>query len=177
MAFFMQDNLKEIGHFSRLHGYSGKLVISFINENPSILTRKITIWINIYGLITPFKIQEIQPLNKNKLVLTLLNVNKGKAEELKNKSVFVNPKDVDLPEEKFDKNNITGYDLLSKEEENLGKVSAVIKIKNNNLIQIYINKTEILLPFSEKTILVLDHSKKQIKLDIPDGLIELYTGE
>ena len=68
-------------------------------------------------------------------------------------------------------------DLFSKEEENLGKVSAVIKIKNNNLIQIYINETEVLLPFSEKTILVLDHSKKQIKLDIPDGLIELYTGE
>ena len=173
----MQDNLKEIGHFSRLHGYSGKLVISFINETPSILTKKITIWLNIYGIMTPYKIQEIQPLNKNKLVLTLLNVNKDKAEELKNKSVFVNPKDVDLPEEKFDKNNITGYDLFSKEEENLGKVSAVIKIKNNNLIQIYINETEVLLPFSEKTILVLDHSKKQIKLDIPDGLIELYTGE
>jgi 16S rRNA processing protein RimM len=177
MAFFMQDNLKEIGHFSRLHGYSGKLVISFINETPSILTKKITIWLNVYGIMTPYKIQEIQPLNKNKLVLTLLNVNKDKAEELKNKSVFVNPKDVDLPEEKFDKNNITGYDLFSKEEENLGKVSAVIKIKNNNLIQIYINETEVLLPFSEKTILVLDHSKKQIKLDIPDGLIELYTGE
>ena len=127
--------------------------------------------------MTPYKIQEIQQLNKNKLVLTLLNVNKNKAEELKNKSVFINPKDVDLTEEKFDKNNITGYDLFSNEEENLGKVSAVIKIKNNNLIQIYINETEVLLPFSEKTILVLDHSKKQIKLDIPDGLIELYTGE
>ena len=51
-GFFMQDNLKEIGHFSRLHGYSGKLVISFINETPSILTKKITIWLNVSGLIT-----------------------------------------------------------------------------------------------------------------------------
>ena len=144
----MQDNLKEIGHFSRLHGYSGKLVISFINETPSILTKKITIWLNISGIMTPYKIQEIQQLNKNKLVLTLLNVNKDKAEELKNKSVFINPKDVDLTEEKFDKNNITGYDLFSNEEENLGKVSAVIKIKNNNLIQIYVNETDVLLPFS-----------------------------
>jgi len=177
MAYFMQDNLMEIGHFSRLHGYNGKLVISFINENPSILSKKITIWINISGLITPFKIQEIQPLNKNKLILSLLNINKDKAEELKNKSVFINPKDIDLEEEKFDKNNIVGYNLFSQEEENLGKVSAVIKIKNNNLIQLYINKTEILLPYNEKTILVLDHSKKEIKMDIPDGLIELYTGE
>ena len=70
MAFFVQDNLKGIGHFSRLHGYSGKLVISFINENPLVLTNKITIWLNVSGLITPFKIQEIQPLNKNKLILT-----------------------------------------------------------------------------------------------------------
>jgi 16S rRNA processing protein RimM len=177
MAFFMQDNLKEIGHFSRLHGYSGKLVISFINENPSILTKKITIWINISGLITPFKIQEIQSLNKNKLILTLLNIDKDKAEELKYKSVFINPKDIDFGEEKFDKNNIVGYDLFSQEEENLGKVSAVIKIKNNNLIQLYINDKEVLLPYNEKNILVLDHSKKQIKLDIPDGLIELYTSE
>ena len=177
MAFFMQDNLKEIGHFSRLHGYSGKLVISFINENPSVLKKKITIWLNISGLITPFKIQEIQPLNKNKLILTLLNVDKNKAEELKNKSVFVIPKDIDFGEEKFDKNNIAGYDLFNQRDENLGKVSALIKIKSNNLIQLYINKTEILLQYNEKTILVLDHSKKQIKLDIPDGLIELYTGE
>ena len=96
---------------------------------------------------------------------------------LKNKSVFVNPKDVDLGEEKFDKNNIIGYDLFSQTEKNLGKVSAVIKIKNNNLIQLYINGKEVLLPYNEKNILVLDHSKKQMKLDIPDGLIELYTSE
>ena len=111
------------------------------------------------------------------MVLTLLNVNKDKAEELKNNSVFVNPKDVDLEEEKFDKNNIIGYDLFSQTEENLGKVSTVIKIKNNNLIQLYINDKEVLLPYNEKNILVLDHSKKQMKLDIPDGLIELYTSE
>ena len=177
MAFFMQDNLKEIGHISRLHGYSGKLVISFINENPSILIKKITIWINISGLITPFKIQEIQYLNKNKLILTLLNVNKNKAEELKNKSVFVHLKDIDLMDKKFDKNNIAKYDLFNQKEEYLGKISAVIKIKNNNLIQLYINDTEVLLPYNEKNILVLDHLKKRLKLDIADGLIELYTGE
>jgi ribosomal 30S subunit maturation factor RimM len=60
---------------------------------------------------------------------------------------------------------------------NLGHISEVIKIKNNNLIQIYINDNEVLLPLNEKNILFLDHSKKQIKLEIPDGLIELYTGE
>ena len=45
MAFFMLENLKEIGHFSRLHGYNGKLVISFIKEKSSILNKETTIWV------------------------------------------------------------------------------------------------------------------------------------
>ena len=57
------------------------------SERETILTKKITIWLNISGIMTPYKIQEIQQLNKNKLVLTLLNVNKDKAEELKNKII------------------------------------------------------------------------------------------
>ena len=95
------------------------------------------------------------------MILTLLNVDKNKAEEFKNKSVFVIPKDIDFRKKKFDKNNIAGYDLFSQKDENLGKVSAVIKIKSNNLIQLYINKTEVLLPYNEKTILVLDHLKNK----------------
>ena len=63
--------------------------------------------------------------------------------------------DYDSLQEKFDKNNIIGYDLFSQTEENLGKVSTVIKIKNNNLIQLYINDKEVLLPYNEKNILVL----------------------
>ena len=38
-GFFYAKNLKEIGHISRLHGYSGKLVISFNSEDPSILKK------------------------------------------------------------------------------------------------------------------------------------------
>ena len=67
--------------------------------------------------------------------------------------------------------------MFNQKEEYLGKISAVIKIKNNNLIQVYINDTEVLLPYNEKNILVLDHFKKRLKLNIADDLIELYTGE
>ena len=97
MALFMLKNLKEIGHFSRLHGYSGKLVISFIKEKSSILNKETTIWVQVSGIISPFRIQEIKELNKNKLVVSLLNVNKIKAEELKNKSIYINPIDINLP--------------------------------------------------------------------------------
>ena len=55
MAFFMQKKFKEIGHFSRVHGYKGKIVISFNSEDPSILKKIVP-----YGL----KNLEYHPLIK-----------------------------------------------------------------------------------------------------------------
>ena len=59
----------------------------------------------------------------------------------------------------------------------IGLINSVIKIQHNNLIQIFIKDKEVLIPFNEKNILVLDHSKKLIKLNIVDGLVELYVDE
>ena len=36
---------------------------------------------------------------------------------------------------------------------------------------------EVFKKYNEKNILVLDHFKKRLKLNIADGFIELYTGE
>ena len=78
MAFFMQKKFKEIGHFSRVHGYKGKIVISFNSEDPSILKKNSTIWIEEFGIPSPYKIKEIQSLNKDKRILSLLNLDNKK---------------------------------------------------------------------------------------------------
>ena len=84
----MQKEFKEIGHFSRVHGYKGKIVISFNSEDPSILKKNSTIWIEEFGIPSPYKIKEIQSLNKDKRILSLLNLDNKKAEALKNKKVI-----------------------------------------------------------------------------------------
>ena len=177
MAFFMQKKFKEIGHFSRIHGYKGKIVISFSHEEPSILIENSTIWIEEYGIPSPYKIKEIQNLNKNKRVISLLNINKEKAEELKNKKVYVDPKDYNFKENNFNKNSIEKYELYNQNSQLVGLISSVIKIQHNNLIQVFIENNEVLIPYNDKNVLDLDHSQKKLKLIIADGLIELYTNE
>ena len=66
MAFFMQKKFKEIGHFSRIHGYKGKIVISFSHEEPSILIENSTIWIEEYGIPSPYKKKKYRILIKIK---------------------------------------------------------------------------------------------------------------
>ena len=172
----MQNNFKEIGHFSRVQGYNGKIVISFTVENPSIIKKNSFIWVEEFGIPTPYKIKEIQKLNKNKRILSLLNLNNNKAEKLKNKKVYVDPKDDNIREEYLN-NNIDNYKLYSQDNELIGLISSVIKIQHNNLLQIFIKDKEVLIPFNEKNILAIDHSKKILKIKIAEGLIELYIDD
>ena len=173
----MQNKFKEIGHFSRVHGYKGKIVISFSDENPSILKNNSIIWVEEFGIPTPYKIKEIQKLNKNKRILSLLNLNNNKAEELKNKKVYVDPKDDNIREEYLNNNNIDNYKLYNQDNELIGLISSVLKIQKNNLLQIFIKDKEVLIPFNEKNILAIDHSKKILKINIAEGLIELYIDD
>ena len=177
MAFFMQNKFKEIGYFSRAHGYKGKIVISFTFENSSILKNNSTIWVEEFGILTPYKIEEIQKLNKNKRILSLLNIDNKKAEALKNKKVYVDSKDDNNREEYLNNYNIDNYKLYNQDNEMIGLINSVIKIQHNNLLQIFIKDKEVLIPFNEKNILVLDHSKKLLKLKIVDGLVELYVDQ
>ena len=122
----MQNKFKEIGYFSRAHGYKGKIVISFTFENSSILKNNSTIWVEEFGIPTPYKIEEIQKLNKNKRILSLLNLNNNKAEELKNKKVYVDPKDDNIREEYLN-NNIDNYKLYNQDNELIGLIILLLK--------------------------------------------------
>ena len=67
----MQKKFKEIGHFSRVHGYKGKIVISFNSEDPSILKKNSTIWIEEFGI--PW----LKAVEAGKLVLLWMLKDKG----------------------------------------------------------------------------------------------------
>ena len=59
----------------------------------------------------------------------------------------------------------------------VGLINSIIEIQHNNLVQIFIKDKEVLIPYNDKNILELDHSKKLLKLNIADGLIELYVDD
>ena len=64
----MQNKYTAIGHISRVHGYKGKIVISLNNPDLITLNEDHTVWINTDGIESPFKIQNIQILNKSKKI-------------------------------------------------------------------------------------------------------------
>tara|TARA_B100000900_G_C20260065_1_gene585616 strand:- start:34 stop:558 length:525 start_codon:yes stop_codon:yes gene_type:complete len=169
------QTLKKIGFFSRVHGFKGKLVLSVPNEFIKIINLKTTIWIESSGIKSPFKITQIQPLKKGKIILEMLNINHEKAQSLIKKKVFINANDFTAIENPLNKGNfILEYEIYNQENQLIGVISDHIKIKNNELIQTFINGTEVLLPFKKENIIEINHSKKMVKTEIPEGLLDIY---
>ena len=167
--------LKEIGFFSRVHGFKGKLVLSVPNEFIKIINVKTTIWIETSGIKSPFKITQIQPLKKGKIILEMLNINHEKAQSLIKKTVFSNADDFTAVENPLNKGDfILESEIYNQENQLIGVISDHIKIKNNELIQTFINGAEVLLPFKKENIIEINHSKKMVKTEIPEGLLDIY---
>ena len=69
---------------------------------------------------------------------------------------------------------ITDYEIYDQDNKLIGNINDHIKIKNNEIIQTFINDNEVLIPCKKENIIEVNHSKKYVKVIIPEGLLSIY---
>ena len=92
------------------------------------------------------------------------------------------PKKVWLPEADHKKfaaktspSSILGYQIINKGEE-LGPVLEVIEQPQQLLCRLEIKGREVLIPLHEDSLEKIDHRKRQVLVELPEGLLEIYLG-
>jgi 16S rRNA processing protein RimM len=100
--------------------------------------------------------------------------------DVKEKSKLVLQKQVWLAEEDFEKYvrksspiSLLGYHIITANE-NLGEILEVIEQPHQVLCRINLNEKEALIPLHEETIRKVDKKKKQVHVDLPEGLLDIY---
>jgi 16S rRNA processing protein RimM len=86
-----------------------------------------------------------------------------------------------LPEEELlslEENNyysfqIIGCSVITQGGEEVGSVTDVVWIKDNNLLVVRKGENEILIPFTHSVCVEIDLNRKRIRIDPPEGLLEL----
>jgi 16S rRNA processing protein RimM len=66
------------------------------------------------------------------------------------------------------------YTVIDTKYGNIGKVRKIIDIQNNPLMVVLYDETDILIPKQNDFIISLDKRKREIHINTPDGLIELF---
>ncbi|MBE9467006.1 MAG: 16S rRNA processing protein RimM [Bacteroidetes bacterium] len=163
-----------IGSIVKTHGNHGELVLKFDN-NLFFGTKKELVFIEINGELIPFFIHEyIQRTSTTAIVKFDYIDDLVKAGEFVDCSIYFPKKDLALSTQNTEENQIIGFDVIDKHFGEVGKINDVVNIKNNPLLVILRQEKEILFPFNEKFIEEVDNVKKLVKVDMPEGLIDLY---
>ena len=162
-----------LGIISKKHGYKGEVNIKLVVNSSKKYMELDYLFIDLNGNLVPFFIDSLRFKNKNIALVKFEDItDEDSANSIIGKSTYL-PLDLLQENERF-QHTLKHFQVIDKTHGELGQV---IDIKKNNfqdLMVIDYKGTELLIPFVENYIKSIDNKKKEIHLDTPDGLIELY---
>lgn len=165
-----------IGQIAKLHGYKGGVSLYMDVSNPKEYVDIQSLYIDLEGILTPFFIDSFKLKNKGFVAVKFQEIDTDEgAKKLLKKNVYLRKDQfIEVDDSSFYNREIIGFDVVDIRKGSIGKVSDLIDNKSNPLILITFKGKEILLPHNESFILNVDRKMKIVKVDAPEGLIDLY---
>lgn len=163
-----------LGTITKAHGYKGELNVHLDTDEPQAYKNLESIFIEKNGLLVPFFLKKSQLHKGNHLRILI--------EDFEDPNALIG-RDVYLPlsslpkldENKFYYHDILGFQVLSSNNELIGDIQNVRDTTSQDLFEINSpDGKEILIPVIDQWILDVDHNKKTIKLELPDGLLDIF---
>jgi len=164
-----------IGKVVGKYSFKGELLVKTDSDNPEQFTELKSIFIELGSALVPFIINRVL-MHKSQLIrIRFENVtNEIEADKLIKKDVYLPlsylPK---LKGKKFYYHEVIGFSIMHNKE-NLGTIVRIHDQGPQALFEIkkYDGSTS-LIPIHDDFIINVDRGKKNISVEIPDGLLEL----
>lgn len=169
-----QENLVLFGKITKTHGNKGALVIKQDNFSKQKLKKTEPLFVDIQPTAIPFFIEELTGDGNNLFIVKFEFIDKPEdAARLCGLNVLIKQKKAANSKE-LNPVEIVGYSVIDENLGDIGKITDIIEMPQQILLQIEYKGKEILIPAIEEFISDIDHKSKSLKISAPDGLINLY---
>jgi 16S rRNA processing protein RimM len=176
-----QFQLKQIGTFIKVHGIRGEMVLNLedsltceLIEN--ILTEGEPVFVEKDGIPVPFFISKdgFSELNQNNILIKLDDIDDKRAIKMVSSNVLIDKSKLsDIEENLFGSpEELVGYTVIDKRSNFSGEITEFINLKENPMLNVKVEKKNMLLPVISDFFVSVDDKKKIIILNLPDGYIE-----
>ena len=167
-----------LGKIVKKYSFKGELLAKLDTDEPAIYENLDAIFIDLNNTLIPFFVQKSQLHKSDLLRLKFDDIdNEEDAEELLKSDLYL-PLEL-LPKlegDKFYFHEIINFQLV---DENFGHVGIVTGVNDSTaqaLFEVDREGIEILIPINDDFIRKIDRVNKNITVNTPEGLIELYLG-
>jgi len=164
-----------LGKITKKHGFKGNLILHLETDEPELYQNMESVFIETNGMLVPFFFETIGPHSKNKLLVKFEDLTPEEAEKLVNRSVWL-PLDTlpELKDDAFYYHDIIGYKVIDSQKGEIGFIKNVNDSGVQALFEIDFDGKQILIPVVDDWILEVNKDEKFIRIETPNGLIELY---
>ena len=166
------DEVYKIGVFNKPHGIKGELQFTFTDDIFDRVDCDYLICL-LDGILVPFFIEEYRFRSDTTALMKLEGVDSDRqARMFTNVEVFFPKKYLDEDDnEVLTWQYFIGFRVLDKQHGDLGEITAVDDSTMNILFCIEKDGEELLLPAHEEFIRNIDKKKREILVQIPEGLL------
>jgi 16S rRNA processing protein RimM len=168
------DNLAVLGHTMKPHGLKGALKVRLTSGAIPQIAINEPVFILLQGGPVPFFVEEKPDVSRSTIVLKLEGIDSiDAAEGFVGKEVLIQPDRLEW-EEETGLNALIGYSVHDLNLGDIGTVTGVMELPQQSILEILHKGKEVLIPAVEGIIQGIDPKKKQIVVETPEGLVDLY---
>jgi len=164
-----------IGKLVAVHGLKGEMLLKHELGKKTSLKGLSAIFVEEKkGSFLPYFIESTKIKAEDEIYIKLESI------EIREAALKLVAKQVWLTETDFKKfaaknapASLLGY-MIINENESLGEILELIEQPHQMLCRLDINGKEVLIPLHEETLKKVDHKKKEIVVELPVGLLDIY---
>lgn len=169
----------ELGVIAKPHGLKGEVQIFLDVDSSDDYSKLESVFVEINKQLVPFFIESIHVVNDKKAIVAFDDIQTfEQATELRGAHLYLPleflPK---LKDNQFYYHDVVGYTVVDQNDGELGKAATFNDGGAQVLLIMDYKDKEVLIPVCDTIFLKADHNKKQILVNLPEGLLELYLNE
>lgn len=170
----MIGELVKVGKTKKPHGTNGELKLHIHEEFENDFNNAKVIFLGV-GAPTPFFVESIR--GELFPILKLEDIDdRTRAFDHANKEIFLRKEDIAEKQEEVSDLEyfyLKGFSIIDETVGNIGEIIDVIEMPQQEMAVLKIKKREVLIPLNENLIVKIRKEKKEVKMDLPEGLVEL----
>ena len=167
-------DLKVLGTITRSHGLKGAFKVNIHSAGFPPIEKDEPVFIQLQGGPVPFFVEECSAASHNVWTMKIENV-----DSLEQAEKFVGL-EILIEESRFTgiktdaDDELIGFAVEDSEKGNIGLVVGIMETAQHPVIEIEKDGKLILVPWVEAIVKEIDIESQLIKIEAPDGLIDLY---
>ena len=170
----IKSDTRLIGTLAKLHSFKGRFVLISETSISEDIENWESVFLEIEGLLVPFFIDFVNLTSENASIIGFEEIDSSDiAKDYVHCDVYQLKSLAEEQEDKEESKHFSGYLIIDQKTGVIGKVDRMLDYNHNLLFRVLNGQSEILIPINENVILKTDHKKKEILINLPEGLLDL----